>query len=277
MLGYLVHDIDPFVIKFDEWMCIEGIRWYGVCYAISFLIALLLMNVYSDYERSDLSREQNISFLSYAIVGVVVGGRLGYMLMYNLAEFTANPLTTFAIWRGGMASHGGFMGIVVAILLFRRRNKIDMFALGDVCASIAPIGLLLGRLANFLNGELYGKITSVPWAVIFPQSDLQTLKISEIVPRHPSQLYECFAEGFLLTIYVQLRFWFSKDLAKGQLAGEFLMGYAVARVAMEVYREVDAPMIFGLSRGQFYSIFLFIAGFALTTFARHRYRRQNFY
>jgi phosphatidylglycerol:prolipoprotein diacylglycerol transferase len=277
MLAYLTHDIDPFFIKFDEWMFIEGIRWYGVFYAISFLIALLMMNVYTNYERSEMSCEQNVSFLSYAIIGVLVGGRLGYMLMYDFCKFASNPFSTFAIWRGGMASHGGFAGATIAILLFCRRNKTDVFNLGDICASIAPVGIFLGRLANFLNGELYGKVSHVPWAIIFPQSEPQVVRLSEIAPRHPSQLYECFAEGFLLAIYVQLRFWFSRDLAKGQLAGEFLVGYSIARIVTEVYREVDAPMILELSRGQFYSIFLFIAGFVLIMFARHRHRRQNFY
>jgi phosphatidylglycerol:prolipoprotein diacylglycerol transferase len=229
-----------------------------------------MMNMYSNRERSSLSHDQNISFLSYAIIGVIVGGRLGYMLMYDLSEFIRDPRSVFRIWEGGMASHGGFVGVALAMWLFCKLNKVSILELGDICSSIAPMGLFLGRIANFVNGELYGKVSYVPWAIIFPQSDLDALTL---LPRHPSQLYEGFAEGFLLFIYVQLRFWLSRNPSKGQLTGEFLIGYSIARIATEVYRETDMPKILGLSQGQFYSLFLFAAGAMLVYFVK-KWRRK---
>ncbi len=269
MLAYLIHNIDPFFIKFSDWLPIEGIRWYGVCYLLSFLIALYMLNLYSQLGYSSLSKENNISFITYGIVGVLIGGRLGYMLMYNFSAFVSNPLSLFAIWEGGMASHGGFIGITLAIFIFCKRYKINALELGDLCASIAPLGLFLGRIANFINGELFGKITYVPWAIIFPQSEPNITKLYEIPPRHPSQLYEAFTEGFLLFIYVQLRFWFSKNLSKGCLSGEFLLLYSIARIFIEIYREADAPLICHISRGQFFSIFLAIIGIVLIIYSKY--------
>jgi phosphatidylglycerol:prolipoprotein diacylglycerol transferase len=195
------------------------------------------------------------------------------MVMYNLKEFMSHPQSVFKIWEGGRASHGGFIGVALAVCVFCKLNKVSILQLGDICSSIAPIGLFLGRIANFVNGELYGKISCVPWAIIFPQSDPDVLTVEEILPRHPSQLYEGFAEGFLLFIYVQLRFWLSRNPPKGQLTGEFLIGYSIARIATEVYRETDMSKILGLSRGQFFSIFLFAAGVMLIHSAKKRRMR----
>ncbi len=268
MIAYLIHNIDPFFIKFSDWAPIEGIRWYGVCYVISFIFALYMLNLYTRMERSPLSRENNMSFITYAILGVLIGGRLGYMLIYNLDTFLTYPLSIFAIWQGGMSSHGGFLGATIAIIIFCKRYNINPFELGDLFSSIAPAGLCIGRIANFINGELFGKITDVPWAVIFPQSAPNVAKLYEIPARHPSQLYEAFAEGFLLFIYVQLRFWFGQKLSKGQLAGEFLILYSIARIFTEIYREADDLLICGISYGQFYSIFLAIAGFILIIYSK---------
>ncbi|MDR1256014.1 MAG: prolipoprotein diacylglyceryl transferase [Puniceicoccales bacterium] len=272
MFAHIIHDIDPFLVKFGNWAFMEGIRWYGVCYATSFIVALLMMNWYTDRERSPFSRDQNVSFLSYGIVGVVVGGRLGYMLMYNLSRFIHDPVSALRIWEGGMASHGGFVGVALAMWIFCKVHKVNLLELSDICSSIVPFGFFLGRIANFVNGELYGKISYVPWAVIFPQSDPEALLMDEIPPRHPSQLYESFAEGLLLFMYMQLRFWFSKNPPRGQLTGEFLVGYSIARIVTEIYREVDASKILSLSRGQFFSVFLFIVGTTLICAARKRYR-----
>jgi phosphatidylglycerol:prolipoprotein diacylglycerol transferase len=270
MSAYIVHNIDPFFIKFGDKSVTGGIHWYGMCYAVSFIIALLMMNSYSKRERSPLSNDQNALFLSYAIIGVIAGGRLGYMLMYNFDGLIHDPMSTFRIWEGGMASHGGFVGVAIATWLFCKIHEVNVLTLADVCSSIAPIGLFLGRIGNFINGELYGKIAYVPWAIIFPQSDPNALVVSEIPPRHPSQLYEGFAEGLLLFIYMQLRFWLSRNPPSGQLTGEFLVWYSIARIVTEIYREVDVPMICGMSRGQFLSIFPLIIGFALIFAARRR-------
>jgi phosphatidylglycerol:prolipoprotein diacylglycerol transferase len=245
---------------------LEGIRWYGIFYVFAFAFTILALNFYSSRGRSPLSREQNWAFLSYAIGGVIIGGRLGYMLLYCFDEFLLNPLETFALWRGGMSSHGGFVGAIAAIALFCWRNHVRILPFADICSTIAPFGFFLGRVANFINGELYGKITDVRWGVIFPQS-ASFLDISAIPPRHPSQLYEGFFEGILLFIYAQVRFWTGKNRAPGKLSGEFLMLYAIFRIFTEYFREPDAALIFSMSRGQFYSTFLLAFGIALWFFS----------
>lgn len=273
MFAYLIHDIDPFFIKFENFGPIEGIRWYGMCYVVSFVLALYMFNLYTRTYRSSLSKDDNVSFITYGIIGVLIGGRLGYMLMYNLDVFLERPLSVFAIWEGGMASHGGFIGMLIAIVIFCKRQKVHVFELCDLCSSIAPAGIFIGRVANFINGELFGKITTVPWGIIFPQSAPKISRLYDIPARHPSQLYEACAEGLLLFLYMQFRFWFSKNLSRGQLTGEFLILYSAARIFTEFYREPDASLILGMSRGQFYSIFLIIIGICLIVYARYKRTR----
>jgi phosphatidylglycerol---prolipoprotein diacylglyceryl transferase len=166
-----------------------------------------------------------------------------------------------------MASHGGFVGVAVAMAWFAHKHKLSFLHLSDLIVSVAPLGLLLGRIANFINGELWGKISNVPWAVIFPESAPAGTPVSLIAPRHPSQLYEAALEGALLLALMQWRFWKSDVVARqpGRLAGEFLIAYAVVRMIGELFREPDfgiAP-IFGLSRGTFYSFFLILVGLVL--------------
>lgn len=165
-----------------------------------------------------------------------------------------------------MASHGAFVGVILAIVWFARYSAhVSLFAVGDWVVTLVPPGLFLGRIANFINGEVWGKITTVSWAVIFPQSAPVGYPVELIPARHPSQLYEAALEGFVLGIYLQWRFWKS-DVARrcpGQLAGEFLLGYAILRIVGEVFREPDADLILGISRGQFYSIFVGVAGLAI--------------
>jgi phosphatidylglycerol:prolipoprotein diacylglycerol transferase len=263
ILGYYIHSIDPFAIKFPEGWCIEGIRWYGLFYLLAFAFTIFALNFYTSKGKSPLTREQNSSFLSYAIGGVVIGGRLGYMLLYYFDKFIENPLEIFAVWHGGMSSHGGFVGVIIAMIMFCGRNNIRLMVLADICSTIAPFGFFLGRIANFINGELYGKITDVKWAVVFPKSAYLTSNLYSIPARHPSQLYEAFLEGLLLFTYVQIRFWSKKTISPGRLSGEFLTLYAVFRIFTECFREPDAALILSMSRGQFYSIFLLIFGILL--------------
>lgn len=164
-----------------------------------------------------------------------------------------------------MASHGGFIGVAIAVAVFARRTHIPFLHLGDLIVTTAPFGLMLGRIANFINGELWGKVSSVSWAIIFPDSAPPGTPLMDIPPRHPSQLYEAFLEGALLLAYFQWRFWSSDTVRRrpGNLTGEFLIAYAVVRMIGEVFREPDADLILGLSRGTFYSIFLIIVGIAL--------------
>jgi phosphatidylglycerol:prolipoprotein diacylglycerol transferase len=179
----------------------------------------------------------------------------------------AAPTEIFAIWHGGMSFHGGLIGVAVATAYYVRKKNLDFWRLSDVVVPAAPFGLLLGRLGNFINGELWGKPTRVPWAVIFPKSQEPGTPLHLILPRHPSQLYEAALEGALLLIYMQWRFWRSDTVAKhpGRLAGEFLLGYALVRIFCEFFREPDndVTLILGLSRGTFYSLFMIVAGLVL--------------
>jgi phosphatidylglycerol:prolipoprotein diacylglycerol transferase len=198
------------------------------------------------------------------VIGVLVGGRLGYFLFYEPQMLGAQPLAIFKIWDGGMASHGGMLGVAVALAWFARASRIRFLHLGDLVVSATPAGLFFGRIANFINGELWGKMATVPWAVIFPRSADPGTPLQFIAPRHPSQLYEAFLEGIVLLVLMQLRFW-RTDVTRarpGRLSGEFFIAYALLRMLCEVYREPDAgvSLILGMSRGTFYSLFLVAAG-----------------
>ncbi len=264
---YIV-DFDPFLIKFPEGFFLEGIRWYGLSYLFGFLIGLFLLNLYYRKKKSPLNSDANASLIFYLLFGVIVGGRLGFVLFYDFENFCNNPLITFQIWKGGMASHGGFIGVAVSAFLFGLRYKVGFLFVADLIASIGCPGIFLGRIANFINGELWGKISNVAWAVIFPNS-APNMPISEIAARHPSQLYEAFLEGLFLFIYMQYRFWKCK-LPKGQLAGEFCVIYAFLRIFCEIFREPDKGLnlILGLSRGTFYSLITLFIGVILIIIAK---------
>ncbi len=266
--NYWIHDLDPFLFRFGENF---GIRYYGLAYLLSFLIAYALLALYHRKGRSPLGPEQQSNALFAIIIGILAGGRLGYMLFYDLTGFLQNPLVLFKVWEGGMASHGGFLGGVLALLWIARTQKLPLLQVSDLFVTLAPPGLLLGRIANFINGELYGRITEVSWAVIFPAS-APGFPVEAIPPRHPSQLYEAALEGAFLLVYLQFRFW-KTDVTRthpGQLSGEFLLLYAVARIFCEFFREPDAGLILGMSRGIFYSLFLAVAGLAIILIARKR-------
>lgn len=251
--SHWVHDLDPFIYQFSNGF---GLRWYGLSYAVGLLAVSLLFSLYRIKGRSPLNENQERSFFTYIILGVIVGGRLGYALFYAPEMLTQEPLSILKIWEPGMSSHGGFIGVILAILYFRWRNsKVAMMQTADCMATIPALGFGLGRLANFINGELWGKISYVKWAVIFPNA------FPPGVPRHPSQLYEACLEGFLLFAYMQWRFWKTEARMKpGQLSGEFLLGYACLRIIGELFREPDASLIWGIQRGVFFSIFLGLGG-----------------
>jgi phosphatidylglycerol:prolipoprotein diacylglycerol transferase len=199
------------------------------------------------------------------MVGVIAGGRLGHVFLYARDELAADPMMVFRVWQGGMASHGGFLGVLLAGVWFARHAKADFFAVGDLLCALAPAGIFFGRLANFINGELYGRTTDVAWAVIFPHSASPDTKLHLIPARHPSQLYEAALEGVVLFALMQWRFWRS-DVVRtnpGRLSGEFLLAYALLRMVGEAFREPDAGLILGVSRGTFYSVFMIGGGLAL--------------
>ncbi len=259
-LAYWVHNLDPFLIRFHGAF---GIRYYGLAYVLGFAGGWLLLHAAARRGRSPLKGDALDDLIFAVVAGVLVGGRLGSVLLYDgWQKFAADPLSLLRVWEGGMASHGGFIGVILALAWFARRRKIPFLQLGDLIVSVVPLGLLFGRIANFINGELWGKPATVPWAVIF----LNTGGGPE--PRHPSQLYEAALEGALLLAWVQWRFWRTDVIRRqpGRLGGEFLVGYALVRMFGELFREPDASLILGLSRGTFYSVFVLVAGVALVLF-----------
>jgi len=259
ILAYWVHHWDPFLFKFTDTI---GVRYYGLAYVLGFVGAAWIMIRYVRTGRTQLTETQIGDLMVSMVIGVIAGGRLGYFLLYDLEAVLANPMSLLRVWSGGMSFHGGLLGVALAIVWSSWRQKIPSRHIADVVASVTSIGLLFGRLANFINGELWGRIATVPWAVIFPQSVPARTDFSQIAARHPSQLYEAFLEGAVLLAYAQWRYWRTAitRVHPGQLAGEYLIGYGVARIVCEVFREPDAELILGLSRGTFYSIFLFVAG-----------------
>jgi phosphatidylglycerol:prolipoprotein diacylglycerol transferase len=276
--GYWVHEgTYEFLVRFPEGWPIEGIRWYGLAYLAGFVIAFALLQVYWKRGRSPLNPDAQGNLMLYGICGVLIGGRVGYMLFYSFDRFVADPLILFRVWEGGMASHGGFLGVFVALLLYARVHEVSLFRLGDLVASVVPPGLFLGRVANFINGELWGKVTDVSWAVVFTVQDKAGAFLGYTEPRHPSQLYQAVLEGLVPLVYLQVRFWGrgARRRPAGQLAGEFLILYAVARIIGEVFREPDAFLEvryhFGLlSRGQLLSLFLIAGGVLAIWLARRR-------
>jgi phosphatidylglycerol---prolipoprotein diacylglyceryl transferase len=257
-IAYWVHDWSPFLIKFSESF---GIRYYGLAYLVSFFAAAWLLLRYWKAGRSPFDLGAITDLMTYMVVGTLVGGRLGYFLLYQLDTLRTDPLTLLRVWEGGMASHGGFLGVFIAMWLWARKRKVHLYTVSDLIVTVAPVGLLLGRIANFINGELVGKVTAVSWAVIFPNNEYDR-GLAQALPRHPSQLYAAALEGALLFAYMQWRFWRSNVTRDqpGRLGAEFLIVYAILRVIAEMFREPDAPLMFGLSRGVFYSLFMIIAG-----------------
>jgi phosphatidylglycerol:prolipoprotein diacylglycerol transferase len=263
LLGFWVDQLDPFLVRFRGNF---GIRYYGISYVLGFLCAAWLLGLYSRRGRSLLPSAKVADFMVAAVLGVVLGGRIGHYLLYDgWRTIGSDPLAIFRVWDGGMSSHGGMIGVILAVAWFARAEGIPFVHLCDLVASVAPAGLFFGRVANFINGELWGKVTDVPWAVIFPRSMPDGTPYELIAPRHPSQLYEAALEGLLLFAFMQARFWGSNVVRErpGRLAGEFLIAYACVRVAGEAFREPDASLIMGMSRGTFYSLFLVAFGLYL--------------
>jgi phosphatidylglycerol:prolipoprotein diacylglycerol transferase len=228
-------------------------RWYGLMYILAFIASYFILRAESVRKRLPLSKDDVADLVFYGAMGVVLGGRIGYILFYNLGFYLANPLRVFAVWEGGMSFHGGLLGVILAFVLFSRRKKVPFWTLIDMAALCAPVGLGLGRLGNFINGELYGRQTDVLWGMVFPGGgDL---------PRHPSQLYEAFLEGLLLFLIVRFTSRWSSQT--GVAGWAFVAGYGLFRFIIEFFREPDAQLglFFGLfSMGQFLSLPMFLVG-----------------
>jgi phosphatidylglycerol---prolipoprotein diacylglyceryl transferase len=294
MLSYYLHDLSPFVLRFSETF---GVRWYGLAYVAAFLFGILIVRRLSQLGYCDIPVQKVSDFIiGGAIFGVLLGGRLGYMLFYDLENFLQNPLIFFRIMDGGMSAHGGILGLTLYTLWYSWRHKVSWRNIGDNLVVAAPVGLFFGRVANFINGELYGRVSTVPWAVQFPkelyEAPPETLQVvlseaaslnphwvsvedvienvrhspglkaqlaGTLSPRHPSQLYEAALEGLLLfAILWILRTRFR--LRNGLLTGVFFVGYAILRIIGEIFRQPDAPLTGPFTRGQFLSLFLVLIG-----------------
>ena len=252
MLAYFVHRFSPFVFEFREGF---GLRWYGVSYVLAFLLGARLYRWLAERGYSEIPPAKVGDFITWsAVFGVMLGGRIGWTIFYGWHEVAAHPLTFFKVWEGGMASHGGILGLVAFTFFWSRRYKLSWTSIGDSLCVVAPIGLFLVRCANFINGELYGKPSDVPWAMIFPAEPDE--------PRHPSQLYEAGLEGIVLFVAL----WILRTrmrVPRGVITGAFFILYAALRILGEVFREPDpAWAVGGFSAGQFLSLFLFGIGAA---------------
>lgn len=274
-----IHRLHPELIRFTDTI---AIRWYGLSYLLGFLLGYLLLKRLVRKNLLHLTVEQLQDCLStFCIFGVLLGGRIGYFIFYDPRALIEDPLQLLKVWQGGMSSHGGILGGIFALAWWTRRHKVGFWHLSDNFATVVPLGIGFGRLANFINGELWGRVTRVPWAVVFPPEhpdfqpsgrlaehryNLQVLRQyverGWLQPRHPSQLYQAFAEGFLLFGLL----WFLRNhrwsqRKTGRLSIIFLLGYGVARFSMEFFREPDAHarLYFGwMTTGQFLTLFLIL-------------------
>lgn len=246
------------------------IRWYALAYIAGFILGYFVFKYLADRPNSgvEISKKQTDDLLTAVIFGVILGGRLGYVLLYNLPFFLAHPMEIFAVWHGGMSFHGGLLGVIIATFLSARKMKISAWRILDLMAVVAPIGLFFGRIANFINMEVMGRPTARPWGVLFNGT-------GDIIPRHPSPLYEATTEGLLLfAIMFCLYRWTSLRRHPGALAGILGVGYAVFRIFCEQFRAPDAQIGFltswGLTMGQLLSGIMFFAGLAIFAIAMRK-------
>ena len=252
-----------------------AVRWYALAYIVGIIAGWFYARAIIASERywggaAPLTVIDFDDFVIWITLGIILGGRIGYVLFYNLPHFAEHPLQIFELWNGGMSFHGGVLGCFVAIYAFARRRRIPLLSLGDVTTAVAPIGLFLGRLANFINGELWGRPTEVPWAMIFPNGGP--------LPRHPSQLYEATLEGIVLFVVLALLGRAGALKRPGLVSGSFLLGYGIARVICEQFREPDVQLGFlwgGLTMGMILCIPLMLAGIGLLTYTLTREAKSN--
>lgn len=251
--------IDPVLIEIGP----LAVCWYGLMYLFGFMFALWLANKRADKPNSGWTRDQVSDLLFAGFLGVVIGGRVGYVLFYNFGYFLDNPLYLFEVWTGGMSFHGGLLGVISAMLWYGYKNNRSFFTIADFVAPLVPFGLGAGRLGNFMNGELWGRVTDVPWAMVFPTGGP--------FPRHPSQLYEFALEGVVL--FFILNWFIRKPRPLGAVSGLFLFGYGTFRFLVEYVRQPDAQLgLFGdwISMGQILSLPMVIGGLLMMLWAFKR-------
>ncbi len=252
--------IDPVAIEIGP----LAVRWYALSYIAGILIGWRYCLWLAGRGPATVTRVELDDFVVWATIGVLLGGRIGYVLLYQPGYYLSHPLAMLRLWEGGMSFHGGLAGVIVAMILFAWRRGRPFFALADIVAAATPIGLFLGRIANFVNGELYGRASEMPWAMVFPAGGPS--------PRHPSQLYQAGLEGLVLfaVLFLLIRFADAKE-RRGFLSGAFLVGYGVARIIGELFREPDTHIGFfagGTTMGQWLSLPLLAYGLFLMTRAR---------
>ncbi|GEM80104.1 prolipoprotein diacylglyceryl transferase [Vibrio superstes] len=255
--------IDPVLLEIGP----VSIRWYGLMYLFGFAFAMWLANRRADQPNSGWTREQVSDMLFLGFLGVVVGGRVGYVLFYHFDLFLDNPFYLFQVWTGGMSFHGGLLGVISAMAFYAYRNGRTFFNVADFIAPLIPFGLGVGRIGNFMNDELWGRVTDVPWAVMFPSGGY--------LPRHPSQLYEAILEGIVL--FFILNFFIRKPRPAGAVSGLFLIGYGSFRFIVEYFREPDAHLgLFGnwISMGQILSTPMILIGAAMMWWA-YKYNQKS--
>ena len=262
----LVHpQIDPIAIQLGP----VGIHWYGLTYLVAFGLFLLLATLRTrqpQYAAAGWSRRDVEDMLFWGVLGVIIGGRLGYVLFYKPVYYAGAPLEALMVWKGGMSFHGGLLGVIAALALYARQRGRPFFEVMDLIAPCVPLGLASGRIGNFINGELWGRAAdpSLPWAMVFPQS-------GTVIARHPSQLYQVALEGVLL--FALLWLYARRPRRRGQVSGAFLVGYGVLRFVAEFFREPDAflgPLALGMSMGQWLCVPMVLAGVAIWLWAGRR-------
>ncbi len=269
-MTHYIHNINPVVFELGGPL---AVRWYGLSYLLGFVAAILLLRNWAKKDEFEVPVAEVSNFvITLAFFGVFLGGRIGYVLLYGFDSFLSNPLYLFKIWEGGMASHGGLLGAIGFMLWYAKKHQHSFWNLADHMACTAALGFAFGRLANFINGELWGRVTAVKWGVIFPQEIglaygqydrpmiEKLVEAGTLMPRHPSQFYQAFAEGFLvfgIMLLLRRTAWGKRP---GALGASFLLLYALARIGMEFFREPDSTLYFDwLTKGQLYSILMVIA------------------
>jgi phosphatidylglycerol:prolipoprotein diacylglycerol transferase len=257
----LVHpQFDPIALKLGP----LAIHWYGLMYVVAFVLFLWLGALRTrqpQWAQAGWARRDIEDLLFFGVIGVIVGGRLGYVLFYKPGYYAGHPLEALMVWKGGMSFHGGLLGVIAAIALYARRRGRRFLEVTDLIAPCVPTGLAAGRIGNFINGELWGRAAdpSLPWAMVFPQS-------GSSLARHPSQLYQALLEGLLL--FVLLWLYARRARGPGQVSGAFLIGYGCLRFAAEFFREPDAflgPLALGMTMGQWLCVPMVVAGVWLWT------------
>ena len=263
----IVHNFDPVLVDLG----IFQIRWYSLAYILGIVLGWIYANKIIKLTKNNDSNFQQITtrqfedMIVYLVLGIIIGGRLGYIIFYNLEYYIQNFSEIFKLWKGGMSFHGGLLGVIAAIFIFSKKKKYNFFKFTDIVACVAPIGIFFGRVANFINGELYGKISTLPWSVIFPNGGS--------VARHPSQIYEAILEGIILFVLINYFALKKKLLLKaGYISGLFLIFYSIARIIGENFREPDIHLGYFFdyfSMGTILSTITFLAGCLIIFFIKN--------